>query len=162
MKLPAITIVRDSREHDNKGWVFDPEDKKPGRVQILGTEDGTLSAGDYTIKGLENIIVIERKYGLAELFGNMTPISNRDRFEREMQRMIDLGIKHKYILVESNISNDIFSMCPPQAKGPPSSGVMKWLIELGIKYNVHVMFVGDTGKRVSKMIFEQIAREYIK
>jgi hypothetical protein len=71
MKLPSIVIIRDTREKENKGWDFHGEDKKPGKVQILGTEEIVLNAGDYSIKGHEDLVRIERKQGFAEMFTNL-------------------------------------------------------------------------------------------
>lgn len=152
-----IFVIKDTREQ--KGWDFHPEEKKPGKLCILGTEIATLDAGDYTIKGYEDIIRIERKMGFAELFGNMTPLDHKERFEREMEKLRD--IKHKYILVETSINNDMLGMAPPQFRGGiPSSAVMKWLLKLEMEYNIRTLFVGDAGKRVSKLIFEQIVSKY--
>jgi len=157
-RLPSITIIRDTREKE--GWVFDPEEKVAGKIQILGTEVDTLQTGDYTIKGMESIVVIERKNGVSELFGNYSPVEHKIRFEKEIQRMNE-NIKHKYIIVESVLSNDLLSMSVPQMKyGPPAKRIVDWLSSLSIKYGVHVIFAGDCGKYIARSIFENIARSY--
>lgn len=159
IRLGELLIVRDSREKDGNGWVFEQEDKKPGKARILGTQDGCLSAGDYSILGAEDLLAIERKNGFGELFGNMTPTDHRERFEREMERMAD--IKHKYIIIETGLNEDTLTLSVPQMyHGPPAKRVLSWLIELGIKYNVNVIFAGDCGKTVARCIFENIARAY--
>lgn len=156
MKLPSITIIRDTREQ--KGWNFDPEEKVAGKIQILGTEVGTLDAGDYTIKGMEHIVRIERKFGFCELFGNMTPVSNRERFEREMEKL--RPIPYKYLVIESSINDDILGLSVPQIyKGPPGSAVLKWIFELQVEFGIIPVFTGSCGKRVVKQIFEAIIRK---
>ena len=155
----GIKIIRDLREKDGHGWNFSADlIKKPGRIQFLGTELCSLDAGDYSILGVENLIRIERKAGFAELFGNMIPVSNKERFEREMEKLRQ--VKHKYILIESTLCHDIMGMCPMQLRGPTSSKVLSWLTELELEYDVHVMFVGECGQRIAKTIFENVAKKY--
>ncbi|MFA5758804.1 MAG: ERCC4 domain-containing protein [Clostridia bacterium] len=159
-RLPSYTVIRDTREQQDHGWIFEPEEKVGGKCQILGTKIEKLDAGDYSVVGLEDKVVIERKNGFGELFTNMTPKANKVRFENEMARMVN--IPHKYILIESCLNKDILTLGIPQhSYGPPCSKVMEWLIELGLNYNIHVMFTGDAGKRVARRIFAQAARMYL-
>jgi len=46
---------------------------------------GTLKTGDYSIKGFEENISIERKGNLTDFFSSIT--HGRDRFRRELERM---------------------------------------------------------------------------
>jgi hypothetical protein len=155
MRLPALTVIRDTREQ--KGWDFHPEEKVAGKIQVLGTEVGTLEAGDYSLKGYEDIIRIERKMGFRELFGNYSPVANRERFEREMEKL--RHIKYKYIIVESSLSDDLLGMAPPQVQtGLPCNTVMKWLEELEVEYGISVKYAGPCGKRLARTIFEAVAR----
>lgn len=158
--LPQITIVRDTREQN--GWTWTQEEKRPGRVQIVGTEVTGLDAGDYSIVNALELIRIERKNGFGELFGNYSPKEHKDRFEREMVKFAD--VRHKYILVETLLTTDTFGLTVPQygyGNSPPASRIIEWLTQIGLDHNVHVMFVGDSGKRVARTIFEQVARKYL-
>jgi ERCC4-type nuclease len=56
-----------------------------------------LFAGDYTIAGYENKILIERKSSLTELSGNFC--KGRKRFESEFIRAMEAGAKI-YLLIE--------------------------------------------------------------
>lgn len=155
-KFKELTIIRDTREQE--GWIFDAEDKKPGYHKIIGTEETKLDTGDYSIKGLEDVFTIERKAHATELFMNYTPKSHKERFEREMERMSE--IKHKYIIVESTLNKDILSLSIPQMhRTVPYKAVVAWLFELQIKYGFHIIWAGDAGKRVARMIIEKVARE---
>jgi len=71
-----MRIVADSREQ--LGYAFTDE-------RYAGTEVtvATLSTGDYSLRGLENVIACERK-SLTDLIGCLG--RDRDRFERELQR----------------------------------------------------------------------------
>ena len=48
-------------------------------------ESGTLTTGDYSVKGLETIIAVERK-SLPDLLGCIG--QQRERFDREVQRLL--------------------------------------------------------------------------
>jgi hypothetical protein len=155
MALPAITIIRDTREQ--LGWVFDPEEKQPSKVQVLGTVTKTLDAGDYSIEGYEHLVRIERKAGFCELFGNMTPVAHKERFIREMEKLKD--IPYKYLVIESVLSNDIFGLTIPQFyKSPPVSAVVRWVYELQMDYGIVPIFAGEAGKKTVRYLFETIMR----
>ena len=156
-RLPEITIIRDTREHANNGWWFNEEEKKPGRIRVTGTVSQALDAADYTVLGYEDVVRIERKAGICELFGNMIPVANRERFEREMEKLRD--IPYKYIVIETNLNDDVLGLSVPQMfKGPTSSSVVKWLFELQMEYGVVPVFAGGCGKRVARYIFENAIR----
>lgn len=151
MALPEITIIRDTREQ--KGWIFEPEEKKPGKIRVLGTEVGTLDAADYSVKGYESLIRIERKNGFAELFCNMSPKAHKERFEREMEKLRD--IPYKYLIIETVLSDDALCLSVPQMyKGPPSSSVLKWIYELEMEYGIVPIFANDAGKRTARYLIE--------
>ncbi len=152
-----LKIFVDTRE--NKPWCFEEEkEKKAGyKTRIIGCEIKTLKAGDYTLEGYEDVVIIEKKVGFGELLGNMTPVSHRERFEREMEKFSTF--KYKYIVIEGNISNDILGMSPVQFKfAPPCSAVLRWLFDLQMKYGVTPIFAGDAGKKVVRNIFEMVVR----
>lgn len=157
IKVPKnLIVIKDSREQ--KGWHFQEEEAKPGKVNFVNTEIAKLDAGDYSVKGLEDLVTIERKNGFCELFGNMSPKANRERFEREMERMGP--IKHKFVFIESQLNQDILTLSPGQVyKGPPARKVLEWLSKIEIEYGVSVKFVGECGKTWAKRIFEQVARD---
>jgi hypothetical protein len=156
-KLPEITILRDSRE--KQGWWFDEEEKKPGKVRVLGTVESCLNAGDYSIVGLEDKIRIERKNGFGELFGNYWPKDNQERFIRECEKLVD--IPHKYLLVETSLNYDTFGLSVPQMiKGPPVKRVVDWILQISLNYGIQPIFVGDSGQYIAKSLFCQVARMY--
>jgi ERCC4-type nuclease len=79
VKLPAdpppeaIIAIQDSREQT-------PLDLSP-----LRTETGTLATGDYSVKGLEHVVAIERK-SLADLIACVG--TERERFDACVQRLL--------------------------------------------------------------------------
>jgi ERCC4-type nuclease len=159
MKNKDITIIQDTREQ--KPWVFDIEDKaRPDGMRIIGTEVKKIEAGDYTILGLEDKICIEKKSGITELFNNMIPSANQERFCREMEKLRE--IKHKYLIIESNLDNDMLKMSIQQFKYPvPASRVVKWIYELQAEYDIVPIFAGNTGKKVCRYLFDMIGKKYL-
>ncbi len=73
LKAEDVTAIIDTREQTP--WALTP----------LRTEPGTLVTGDYSIKGLESEIAIERK-SLPDLLGCIG--NERERFEKEIKRLI--------------------------------------------------------------------------
>ena len=90
MKLPAklptaaITALIDTRE------------QRPLTLPGLRTEPATLPTGDYSVKGLESHIAIERK-SLPDLL--MCVGRERLRFDKEIQRL--LGYRVRALVVEA-------------------------------------------------------------
>lgn len=64
--------------------IVDTREQYPLDLGQLPVETGTLTTGDYSLKGFESLISIERK-ALSDLIGCMT--SGRERFENELQRL---------------------------------------------------------------------------
>lgn len=80
----SVTAIVDSRE------------QLPLDLAPLRTESATLTTGDYSLKGLEHHVCIERK-SLDDLLGCVG--RDRERFERELQRMLAYPVR--VLLVES-------------------------------------------------------------
>lgn len=152
-----IEIIRDTRE--KKGWTWERENKKPGKIRIIGTVDRALDSADYSVVGLEDKLKIERKQGFDELFTNLINKEGKERFYNEMEKL--RNIPHTYLLVESNINRDILGLSIPQMKfGPPVHKLLDYLWEIQLEYGVIPIFVGDSGKLVASQIFRKIAKLY--
>ena len=72
MNRIAPTVIIDSRE------------QAPLAFANLPSEVGTLDTGDYSIRGLEHLVAVERK-SLDDLLGIVG--RDRQRFRRELQRL---------------------------------------------------------------------------
>lgn len=83
-----IAVV-DTREQ--QPWGFDRRLKG-----CAGSEVGTLKTGDYSVKGLEDLLVIERKGKIGEFHQNL--FQERERFKNELDRM--KGVPFAYVLLE--------------------------------------------------------------
>lgn len=127
-----MEIIIDTRE--KYYWTFAEHET---RIQKLRT-------GDYTLVDCEDILCIERKMSLMELYGNLT----EDRFWDEMERMKEFP--YKFIIVEADYS-DILAI--PYSLGVKQDimaklklspqFVLKKIGELQVKYGIHVIFAGD-------------------
>lgn len=78
LKAEWVTAIVDTREQT-------PLDLSP-----LQTVAGTLVTGDYSVRGLENIVAIERK-SLGDLLSCVG--TERERFEREVQRLLAYPVR---------------------------------------------------------------------
>ena len=65
--------------------IVDTREQLPLNLDPLRTEPATLPTGDYSLKGLEHHVCIERK-SLDDLLGCVG--RDRERFERELHRML--------------------------------------------------------------------------
>ncbi len=75
--------------------IIDTREQIPANLDKIKSERATLDTGDYSIKGLEPYVRIERK-SLDDLL--MCIGRERDRFERELVRL--RGFHHKSVVVE--------------------------------------------------------------
>ena len=154
--LPRYTVIRDTREQKDRGWIFDKHKPERRPPNCDGTVRETLHIGDYSLVGYQDILTIERKAHFSELWTDYSP--DRKKMDGKIERMSE--IKHKYILIESSIEKDHFQLSPPQYRtNVPGKALIRWLMAWSVKHNIHVMFVGQCGKSMAQMIFEQVVRE---
>ncbi len=101
----------------------------------MHTIRGTLPTGDYSVKGFEEYVVVERK-SLPDLIGCMT--TGRDRFERELQRM--RSYEAKAVIVEATWEQlrrgEYRSQIVPDVA---THSVCSWMCRFAIPF----LFVGD-------------------
>lgn len=77
--------------------LIDSREQTPLEFQNLSSETATLAAGDYSLKGLEHLIAVERK-SLPDLLACIG--RERDRFKRELQRL--RAYRFRLLLVETD------------------------------------------------------------
>ena len=65
--------------------LIDTREQAPLSFTTFPSEVSTLPTGDYSVRGLEDTIAVERK-SVSDLIGSLT--SGRERFQREVQRML--------------------------------------------------------------------------
>jgi DNA excision repair protein ERCC-4 len=153
MKLPAkldpsqVVCIIDSREQT-------PLDLSP-----LTTITATLPTGDYSIRGLEHVVSIERK-SLDDLVGCVG--RDRERFDREVQRLLAYPVR---ILVVESSWDAIESHEPafPQWRGKVTREAVLGSLMGWQAAGLSVHMAGDhqrAGKHVARMLFTVARRRY--
>ena len=134
--------------------IIDTREQKPLDLSPLRSCRGTLSCADYSIRGLTNVIAVERK-SCADLVACCT--HERERFEREIQRL--LAYPHRLIVVECHLSD--IEDGNYRSKASPSSvlGSVLGFIASGVP----ILFAGDhaaAGKLTARFLFIAARRRW--
>jgi ERCC4-type nuclease len=143
-------VIRDTREQT--GWWFPESD------ECAGTTVSKLDTGDYTIRGLENEFVIERKKNLAEFAQNIV----ESRFEREMERLAQF--RDAFLLIDCSPSDiDIF----PANSGIPRhlhsksrispNFILSKLRYYQNKFGVYIILTEGMGKTWAERLFREFS-----
>lgn len=150
------TVIRDTREKENQGWVFNL-DAREKKYLCQGTEQSKLDTGDYTVTGYEDVLCIERKGSVSEWSKNIT----EKRFRRELDRM--LNFPYSFILLEFTLEDLLKypsgTRIPRKIRRRVMKGkvILSLTLQLMIDYpKIHFMFCGNDGKKVCKNIFRRI------
>src|ERR1700736_2825356 len=93
-KLPALRSLGELADHSIT-IVIDTREQAPLVFSHLQSMRGTLTTGDYSIQGLQELFSIERK-SVGDLVGCCMG-ENRQRFEKELHRL--RGFRFKRLLV---------------------------------------------------------------
>ena len=145
-KLP--TLVCDTREKH----AFDFESDEDFAAII----HEKLDVGDYSLKGLEHLIVIERKANADELYNNFT--QNKDRIYAEVERFKNHKIK---IMIIEQSCEDIMNPLNyyvnkkglnKKAITMPVAVVATNLTTLIVEHGVQVIFAGSRARSMTKNI----------
>ncbi len=157
---PDYTIIRDTREQ--LGYHFNPYDKCAGMIRKA------LKTGDYTLKGFEDILCIERKASTAEISNNMG--RKKDAFHNEIKRMDEF--RFAFLICEFTLEDVLkFPLNSTVPKHKWNSlkvtgrYMMKCFMEYQLRHNVKVLFCGNKDnafltvsslcKRVNELIHEE-------
>jgi len=136
-----LTIVTDTREQN--AYEF----RHP-------TVRGTLETGDYSIRGFEDRVAIERK-SLDDLVGCLKD-SQRERFERELRR--SRAMDFFGVVLEASLS-DLAGGAYRSGMLPAS--VVQSILALSVRYRVPIYFAENRtwGQRVTESLLEKFARD---
>ena len=136
--IPDYHVIKDTREQD--GWIFNPYDK------CTGMDIGTLHTGDYTLKGFEELVCIERKACASEIAMNLG--KKKGAFEAEIQRMRDFPFS--FVICEFDM-DDVLKY--PEGSRVPrhlrqkvkvtGKYLLKTLLEFQLYYDTKIVFCGN-------------------
>ncbi len=146
------TIIRDTRE--KIGWKFEIDQF------CEGVEDTALLTGDYTLKGYEDILCIERKRNAAEVHTNLFSLDKR--FFKELDRMATF--KYAFVILEFSM-NDLLAF--PYGSGIPAKtqryikvtgpALLRRLVETQLQYPfIHFIFAGNRGKDYAVSLMKRV------
>lgn len=143
MKKTDLVIIQDTREQ--MPLIF-PEAK---------VEIATLTTGDYSLKGFEDKVCIERK-SLPDLLRALS--QERERFMREVHRM--RAYEYAGIVIEANLTTlylgEWRSQMTPQS-------VIGSLQALSAKYGIHIFFADNrelAAKTVEGLLYHFLRKQY--
>ena len=142
-----FTVVIDNREQIP--WPFDAITADGNRV-IVPVERGTLQSGDYSIKGLETVVAIERK-SVSDFYGSIT--SGRTRLEAEFQRMESM--QFSAIIVEDRLE----SVLDPGFHGSRvnPNAIRATVASWSVKYKTRWFFV-PSRTQAERLAFELLSK----
>lgn len=151
VRKTKFTIIQDTREQVGKGWRFNTTAK------TNKMEREKLDVGDYSIKGLEHIIFIERKT-VGDLWGTLGNPKNYERFLKEMERAKDHAIK--FLIIEGTLADINKGYGYSKV---PQSVIHGKLFSLQLKHGMQVVFAGrkDTARTYVRKLLEKLHRYHL-
>jgi hypothetical protein len=100
-----------------------------------------LLTGDYSFKGLESVVAIEKKSGLGEICSDLSGKS-RARFLRFLGRMSRYPVK--IMLICSSGPNEVYALPDYRGSATPLSKTSNyWLSKINMEYGIATLFVGS-------------------
>lgn len=148
MKLPAIL------DHSKVVALVDTREQTPLDLSPLSIESITLPTGDYSVKGLESIVAVERK-SLDDLLGCIG--RERERFDREVQRLLAYPVR---VLVVESTWGEI-DLGQWRSKITPEQVIGSLLAWEAMGLSVHL--AGDhrrAGKHVARLLYQVAKKRY--
>ena len=150
--LPVF--VRDTREHKGHGfkWI---------KCKRWGTmETATLKYGDYSVKGYEDIVAVERKGCASEFMGNLIT-KDKDRFHRELEVLSTY--KGAWIVCEFNVDDlkkAIYYIPKRKRKYFSIDKILGAIASIMCKYDIPVIFAGNS--KNAKTLTQKLLLKSIK
>jgi len=134
--------------------IIDTREQLPLDLAPLNVEPGTLPTGDYSVKGLESIVAIERK-SLTDLLGCIG--QDRERFEREVMRLLAYPVRA--IIIEATWQEVEAGQWRSKVTPAAAVGSLLGWIAAGVP----VVMTGDhtrAGRYVSRLLFTAARRRW--
>lgn len=152
--LPAAGLPRAELCPEDLTAIVDTREQAPLNLAPLQTVSGALPTGDYSLRGLEHVIAIERK-SLADLITCIGP--RRRRFDREVRRL--LAYPARALVVEAAWSDLELGDWRGQITPAAAVGSCLGWIAAGLP----VVMAGDHGRAgrfVSRLLFIAARRRW--
>lgn len=139
--------------------IVDTREQQPWEFENMVKSVSKLDTGDYSLKGLEHILCIERKKSVSEIANNIT----ESRFKDVVARMDTF--KYAFLLLEFEL-DDVLAY--PVGSNVPKrmweklkitpKFILKHLIELQLVHNIKVLFCGSpsSAERMALSIMRKV------
>lgn len=160
-QVSSMVVICDTREQDT------PALKRRLTALKADFRREALKEGDYTCEYRKTETdpvtrlpcVVERKMNLSELA--LCFSTERKRFEREMQRIKDKGLR-AYLLIEDASWEDVYSGNYRSSMTPES--LLGSLLAWTIRYDLHVIFCqkATTGKLIGDIFRHEVIEDLKK
>lgn len=147
--------------------LYDDREKQPWTfLQATGynwqMERTRLKTADYTFKGFEKKVAIEKKSGLAELYSDLTA-KNRPTFKNFLLRLSEFQIKA--IIVEDDLSNvaKCVSIMKAKSRGKcqlTEATIYFWISRITVDYKIPVLFTGLNLRTQCRLIHQIFTEAY--
>jgi DNA excision repair protein ERCC-4 len=132
LTLPALRSLGELAD-SQPTIIVDSREQEPLTFTRLQSVRGTLTTGDYSIRGLEELFSIERK-SIADLVGCCIG-ENRERFERELHRL--RGYRFKRLVIIGSRAE--IEMQRYHSRIPPKS-ILGSLNAWEVRFDIPVLF----------------------
>lgn len=156
--IPVVIDTREQRPFTFEGMKCDAADG--GGPLTVPTVRGTLKSGDYSLRGYETAVAVERK-SLEDLYGTLG--QGRERFERELVRLSS----HRFaaVVIEATWP-EVCADPPPHTSLPPKT-VFRSIVAWSVRYPaIHWFPAGPrrlaevtTFRLIERFLKEELARE---
>ena len=130
-KNTPLILIRDTREQ--KPWRSDFE-----------TVTKKLATGDYSFYKFEDIVAIERKYNLKELYTDLSG-NKRSWFLGVLNRLSNYPVR--CIIIEDNFENYIKTLRYIPKTRLTQDTIPYWINEIMFSYNIPILFVGKSFRK---------------
>lgn len=134
--------------------LIDTREQTPLCLDPLKTESATMATADYTVKGLEHVIAVERK-SLQDYIGCVG--YGRERFEREMHRI--LAFPNRLMVIEGTLSQ--LQLRQYRGNIEPNAAIgslLGWMAR-----GIPILFAGsheEAGRMVARFLFIAARRRW--
>ncbi len=117
-----------------------------------------LKTGDYTMKGYEGVLCIEKKANIREVLINICR-SDRERFTKFLERMSEF--KYKYFIIEDSPDRVLKVLKGiPDCRMSPRTFYF-WVNRIVVDYGIPVIFTGHK-PHVSKAMIDELFTRIIE
>ncbi len=130
--------------------IIDSREQLP--YEFENSEVGTLNTGDYSVKGLEPHVCVERKTK-SDAYASVG--RGRDRFEREFERMAKMSFSA--VVIESSLTD--FLIPPPHSRMNPRAAIST-LLGWSVRFFIPVFFADN--RQMAQATTYQLLEKYYR